>query len=317
MEYLIGIDGGGSKTKFICFDVSGRLIAETLTGTTDYHEIGIGGVTQRLKDGLSKLNVNLQSSLIGFGMPAYGENEVDDEKAVLEIKKALSDTRIHIENDVTCAWAGALALSPGVTVVCGTGSMSVGRDKLGNMARSGGWCEFFSDEGSGYWLGKKALELFSKQSDYRLPRGPLYSIIKKHLKIEKDFDIISIINSDYAYSRKQIASLQMLLFQSWRQGDETTKAVYEQAVSEVALTTVGVVRQLEFDDIIDVSYVGGLFCDKKELILDPFIEEINKHFQAKVYPPKLTPCHGAVLLALEEFEKRKLKKIKSDFLKNI
>ena len=300
MKYLIGIDGGGSKTKLNCYDLSGKLIAEELTGPTDYHGIGIENVIQRLKDVLLKFNVDLSECLIGFGMPAYGENKADDEIAITEIKKAFIDTKINIDNDVVCAWAGATTLSPGITVVCGTGSMAVGRDPQGKFARSGGWCPLFSDEGSGYWLGLKTLEIFSKQSDFRLKRGPLYDVIRKHFNIKNDLDAIAIVNSQYENSREKIASLQMLLLEAYRLGDEAAINAYRHAVYEVAQVAVGAARQLDFgNDPIDLTYVGGLFNQKKAF-LEPFTQEVNKFFKANVQAPKHSPCMGAVLLALEK-----------------
>ena len=299
MKYLIGIDGGGSKTKVNCYDLTGKLISEIVTGPADYHELGIDNEILRLKDALDRLNVDLSDSLIGFGMPAFGENKDSDEAAVSEIKKAFRCIGFHVDNDVTCAWAGATALSPGITVVCGTGSMAVGRDPHGKFARSGGWCPFFSDEGSGYWLGLKALEIYSKQSDSRLPRGPLYEIMREHLNVKDDFEIIGIIDSQYQNSREKTASLQKILLQAAEQGDDAAVSAYEQAVSEVALLAAGVKRQLDFGDgMIDLYYAGGLF-NLEEFFLEPFTCEIGKHFKANVHPPKLTQCQGAILLALE------------------
>ena len=314
MKYLIGIDGGGSRTRLQCFDMSGMPVSETTAGTTDFHQIGASGVAGVLSRAFDRLGVDPGDSLVGFGMPAFGENKSEDEMAADEIRKSFPGTRISFENDVYCAWAGAMAFSPGVTVVCGTGAMSVGCGSDGRLVRCGGWDIFFSDEGSGYWLGKKALEIFTKQADRRLPRGALYDLMRERLKIQDDMEINSIVRSEYAVSRERTASLQMVLFEAQRQGDETAKQAYEQAIREVALIALGAVRQLDFEDeTVDVSYIGGLFKEK-ELFLDPFVTEINKHFKANVFAPKLSPCQGALLFALNRFEKDKFEEIKESFL---
>ena len=329
--FFIGIDGGGSKTKIQCYNAEGKLLAEDTVGTTDYHQIGVDGVIQTLNGAANHLGFNGWSEcLVGFGMPAYGENKKEDDATVEEIIKAFPEARINVENDVFCAWAGAMAFSAGVTVVCGTGSMAVGSDKSGKMARSGGWSEFFSDEGSGYWLGKKTLELFAKQSDSRLPRGPLYNLIRKHFKIGggnggedavgygdsgSDFDIINIVNAEYIISRKKTASLQMILMEASKQGDIAALTAYEQALEEIVSIVLGTVRQLDFGDgEIDISYIGGLF-NEEELFLNPFKRALGEHFKANVFAPKLSPCHGALLFALDKFEKDNFEKIRSNFLR--
>jgi N-acetylglucosamine kinase-like BadF-type ATPase len=315
MKYLIGIDGGGSKTKMECYDLSGKLINQIRTDSTDYHTVGIDNVINILTEGFRKLGVSLSDCLISFGMPAYGENKTEDAKAVSQIKNAFSPTEFNIENDVFSAWAGATALSNGVTVVCGTGSMAVGRDSTGKIVRCGGWLPFFSDEGSGYWIGLHALELFSKQSDGRLPRGSLYSLMQEHLGIkEDDFEAFHILSSQYENSRVQIASLQMIMLEAYKQGDSEVGKVYKQAISELVLIVKGTVDKLNFgSDIIDISYIGGLF-NEKVLFLDPFAAAIEKNFQARVNPPKLSPSLGAILLALEKSDKQLLSDFKSNLL---
>ncbi|MCL1982118.1 MAG: hypothetical protein FWG53_03360 [Clostridiales bacterium] len=315
MENIVGIDGGGSKTRFQLYGPTGRLLAETVAGTTDYHQIGTGSMIDTLREGLGELGAGLSGCLVGFGMPAYGENREKDERALFEIQKALPNVRMHVENDVSCAWAGALAFSPGVVVVCGTGSMSVGRGKSGALVRSGGWSEFFSDEGSGYWLGKKALEIFSKQSDCRLPKGALYQLMRQHLNLSDDIEINSIADSEYAGSRQKTASLQLVLLKARKLGDNAAAEAYTEAVTEVVNIVQGSVRQLDFGGgAIDVSYIGGLF-DDKEFFLDSFVRELKKNIRANVHAPKLSPCHGAALFAVERFDKGRLDDIRQNFLR--
>ena len=49
-------------------------------------------------------------------------------------------------------------------------------------ARAGGWGELFSDEGSGYWVAREGLQLFSRMSDGRAPRGQLYERFREHFR---------------------------------------------------------------------------------------------------------------------------------------
>ena len=63
--------------------------------------------------------------------------------------------------------------------------------------------EFFSDEGSGYWLGRRAFELFAKQSDGRKPKGKLHELLKKHLKLEDDSELNNLVREVYAPSREK------------------------------------------------------------------------------------------------------------------
>ena len=73
-------------------------------------------------------------------------------------------------------------LTNSINILAGTGSMAISRNEEGQIIRCGGWSEFFSDEGSCYWLGIKALELFSKQADGRAEKSHLYKLIKDYNK---------------------------------------------------------------------------------------------------------------------------------------
>ena len=97
-------------------------------------------------------------------------------------------------------WAGSLLCNPGINIVAGTGSIAFGKNAKGETARCGGWSEWFSDEGSGYWLGMKCVQMFSRQSDGRDERGPLYNIFKNQLKLTADEDIIDLFEKEYLHS---------------------------------------------------------------------------------------------------------------------
>lgn len=315
-KYYIGIDGGGSKTKFLCFNHAGRECGSATTIGTYCAQDGIDAVLSRLKDGISQcLPEETADVLIGFGMPAYGENQKLDALAAEKIRDAFSPMKVHIDNDAAIGWAGSLAMKPGISVVAGTGSIAYGRDASGNTGRCGGWHEFFSDEGSGYWLGKQLLQLFSQQSDGRLEKTILYDLVRKELELEDDFDIITLVNQRYARSRKDTAALQKILFEAARMGDPHALACYDRASEELSKLIVTTLNKLDFPKKVSISYQGGLFAIP-DLIRDPVAHKVR----AAAFPreinfcqPKLDPCRGAVLLAMAELEPENLETMRMNF----
>lgn len=310
-KYYIGIDGGGSKTKFLCFDGAGRECGSATTVGTYCAQDGIDAVLSRLKDGISRcIPEKTADVLIGFGMPAYGENRELDALVAAKIRDAFSPMQIYIDNDAAIGWAGSLAMEPGISVVAGTGSIAYGRDTSGKAERCGGWHEFFSDEGSGYWLGKQLLQLFSQQSDGRLPKTALYDLVRSELGLQDDFDIITLVNRRYAHSRKDTAALQKILMEAARMGDPHALACYDRASEELSKLIVTVLNKLDFPEgeKVAVSFQGGLFAIP-ELIRNP----VDHKVRATTFPrkidfcqPKFDPCRGAVLLAMAELEPENL-----------
>ena len=317
-KYYIGIDGGGSKTKFRCFDRNGQQCGAATTIGTYCAQDGIDAVLCRLQDGISQsLPEETFDVLIGFGMPAYGENKELDAIAVKRIQESFSPMRVHIENDAAIGWAGSLAMESGISVVAGTGSIAYGRDASGKTERCGGWHEFFSDEGSGYWLGKQLLQLFSQQSDGRLEKTTLYDLVHNELELQDDFDIITLVNQRYARSRKDTAALQKILLEAARMGDPYALSCYDHASEELGKLIATVLKKLSFPEgeKVTISYQGGLFSIP-DLIRNPVAQKVR----AAAFPreidfcqPKLDSCRGAVLLAMAEWEPEELETMRINF----
>ncbi|MBR4289864.1 MAG: hypothetical protein IKT52_04400 [Oscillospiraceae bacterium] len=315
-KYYIGIDGGGSKTKFLCFDRDGRECGTAVTIGTYCAQDGIDTVLDRLKEGIAQcLPEETTDVLIGFGMPAYGENRELDTQAAQEIRETFSPMQVYIDNDSTIGWAGSLAMEPGISVVAGTGSIAYGRDASGKTERCGGWHEFFSDEGSGYWLGKQLLQLFSQQSDGRLEKTALYDLVRSELSLQDDFDIIALVNQRYVQSRKDTAALQKILLEAARQGDPHALACYDRASEELSKLILAVLDKLDFPEAVSVSYQGGLFSIP-DLIRNPVAQKVSAAASSRkihFFRPKLDPCRGAVLLAMAELEPENLQTMRINF----
>lgn len=317
-KYYIGIDGGGSKTKFLCFDHAGRMCGSATTNGTYCVQDGIDSVLSRLKDGIARcLPEETTDVLIGFGMPAYGENREPDTLAAAKIRETFSPMQVYIDNDSAIGWAGALTMKPGISVVAGTGSIAYGRDASGKTVRCGGWHEFFSDEGSGYWLGKQLLQLFSQESDGRLTKTALYDLVCSELSLREDFDIIKLVNERYAHSRKDTAALQTILLKAAKIGNPRALDCYDRASGELCRLIITVLNKLDYPkgEKVAVSYQGGLFSIP-DLIRNPVAQKVRAAafpYEIDFHPPKLDPCRGAVLLAMAELEPESLETMRINF----
>ncbi len=178
MKTYLGVDGGGSKTRFLLIDETGKVLASHTEGPAYYLEIGLDALRSMLARGIEQTlqNGNVTPSALTFaffGLPAYGEDRTIEPMLDAAPSPVLLPGRYRCGNDMVCGWAGALAGADGINIVAGTGSIAYGEYE-GRSARAGGWGELFSDEGSAYWLAREGLTLFSRMSDGRSPRGPLY-----------------------------------------------------------------------------------------------------------------------------------------------
>lgn len=300
--YFLGIDGGGTKTAFEIIDEKGNILSLIKTSNSDYIQIGKEGFGRVIAEGAlsacEKANISLSDVCFTcIGTPCFGEIASDVPDLIANAKAALQSDRVECVNDVEVAWAGSLACKPGINILAGTGSMAYGVDQKNNSLRVGGWGCFCGDEGSAYWLGKKLIELFTKQADGRLPRGKTYDIVTKKFGLTSDFDFISVVLNDLDCKRDEIAKLQLLLNEAAEQGDIYAFEVYRQAASELAQLVSAIINKLDFDsgETIKVSYSGGVF-KAGELIFAP-LKEYLREYDITYREPLLSPVSGAALKA--------------------
>src|SRR5690349_5565280 len=212
--FFLGVDGGGTKTRFALLSQR-RLVAEAQLGTSYHPEVGLDGVGDVLAEGVAQIlsRAGIQASQIThafFGLPAYGEDS--QVTPVLRALPAgiLGHERYTCDNDMVCGWAGSLGAEDGITVVAGTGSIGHGH-RRGRGARAGGWGEAFSDEGSAYWIAMQGLNVYSRMSDGRLPRGPLHALVNESLNLEDDLELCALVYGANARSRGELARLSPLV----------------------------------------------------------------------------------------------------------
>jgi len=299
----LGVDGGGTKTAFVLVDSDGGIRATHLAAGSYYPTIGLDALGTLLADGVSSvlakaaLHVDdLDFSF--FGLPAYGEDT-----SLLGALSRLPERCLPADgylcgNDMICGWAGSLLCADGISIVAGTGSICYG-ERNGAIARSGGWGELFSDEGSAYWIACRGLNLFSRMSDGRAARGPLYGIVRRSLGITEDLDLCGHVFTRLGGDRARIAQLSKLVTQAAGAGDEQAMDIVRQGAAELALMVDSTRRQLGFTSVapVAVSYSGGVF-DNVGALLDHFTASLHALGSGyRVSEPMLPPAIGAALYA--------------------
>ena len=300
---FLGVDGGGTKTRFILTRGGGAIVAEALRGSCYYPEIGLDGVRELLKSGLSEITeaAGMRAGDIThafFGLPCYGEDSAAT-SAIERLPAAiLGHERYACDNDMVCGWAGSFACGDGINIVAGTGSIGYGR-RGARAARAGGWGELFSDEGSAYWLALQTLNAFSRMSDGRLPRGPLYEVVKQAFDLSSDLDLCARTLGDAACSRDGFARYAHLAVDAAGQGDDVARDILARAGRELAAIADAVRVALGFPEgeAVPVSWSGGCF-DAGEAFLAPFKAALHAAGPAFEPHDPLHPPHvGAALFA--------------------
>ena len=186
MNYILSIDGGGTKTTGLLTDETGKPVAQILSDGIPRPALRTEEILPQLLDLTKKLlmeaGVKTGSIRIAvFGVPCFDEYPDEDRWLQRELESALAPALVVVKNDVELAYAAAHGNQPGIHLVAGTGAIALGHNEAGGTARANGWHPEFSDYGSGYWLGMQTLGLFTKEADLSEPRGALYKIGRAHV----------------------------------------------------------------------------------------------------------------------------------------
>lgn len=305
MTLFLGVDGGGSKTAFVLLNDSGQIVGQTQSRSCYYFSEGIGLVSSVLTEGIDALTtqVGIETKDIGyafFGLPGYGEVSTDIAELDAIPHNILGHSRYSCDNDMVCGWAGSLGAIDGINVISGTGSMTYGEHD-GHGHRVGGWSELFGDEGSAYWVAIRGLNAYTRMSDGRLPRGPLYEVVKKRVDVTGDLDLIDVVVNRWKGQRGAIADLSKTVVEAAALGDLVAAQIITDACSELATIVDTTRTELGFapEDIIPVSYSGGMFT--ASAVREGFEEALTLlHPNYELRTPQFNPAVGAALYAAKK-----------------
>lgn len=304
MEYILGVDGGGTKTIALVANLQGNILGKGLYIGSNYHSIGLENALNSIKlaseKAFSQAKIsqnNIKVACLGLA----GAGRKSDYDILFPAIENLSIAhKILLKHDAFIAFAGATLCRPGVIVIAGTGTMAFGINSSGNEERSSGWGNILGDEGSAYYIGRKALSSACKAFDGRAQSTSLLKSIMNHFQIQDFNDIIKKVY-DENISPKDIAIIATIVSQQAKLGDEIAINILKEASFELALSVNSVIRKLDMQNEKVLVAIAGSVFNSGELLLGSFSNYIKSAFPlAEIINPIFNPVKGALLLALRE-----------------
>ena len=165
MHYL-GVDMGGSATRWVCCDAEGRIRAEGVTpGAT-----GLVFSDEARRVFLAALEP-IRAALPGpvtravLGLTGVGLDADPSITALIAQGLGLDAAQVTFCNDMVLAWHAAFSRTPGHLVSAGTGSVGLSVDDAGRVTLVGGRGTLIDDAGSGAWIALRALDAVYRRID--------------------------------------------------------------------------------------------------------------------------------------------------------
>ena len=314
MSYVLGIDGGGSKTVCVLMNDLCQVLGRGETGPSNYQSIGIEATLQSIQSAIHNAveaaiitnTVNIDAiclGLAGIGRAADIEvvkglvQQLQDNKS-LPITWALQPANIVICNDALIALVGGIGQPVGIVVAAGTGSIVLGRNHQGNTKRVGGWGYILGDEGSAYKIAIAGMNAALKSYDGRERSTSLLKDFKQHLDLESIEYLIEVVYRR-EWGVKQIAALAPVVDFAAASGDIVANIIIDDAVKELVKATSTVIDGIfNADSVLEVVTTGSVWRGRCKMH-ERFAASLVKKFpEVKVIFPRYEPAYGAGLLAL-------------------
>jgi N-acetylglucosamine kinase-like BadF-type ATPase len=288
LDLVLGVDGGGTKTRAVIINSDNSLVGEGIAGPSNPLRVGIESATSAIQEAVNKAcqAASIESKDIlaaEFGLAGVRHDEI--RKRMRESLRPLGIGSVEVVTDAQIALFGATGGEPGVVLIAGTGSICYGMNSLGKKASAGGWGPLAGDEGSGSWIARRSLQMVAKASDGRSVTTSL-----------KD----AALNYKPSMTNDRIAGFCKLVIQTAKDGDIIARRIMEEAGRELGQAVTAVLGKLDMRrSPARIAYVGGVFA-AEELILDFLLEEIKGFApQAFLAEPIFTPAVAAAHMAQE------------------
>jgi len=300
MRYLIGLDGGGTKTKCVVTDHDLNILIESIGGPSNFLVYGTEDVSKTLlsliNECFSQLKINadeVDSILLGTaGAGRRNDAErLESEFIKLAEKKGILFKNFRVESDARIALEGAFSGSPGSILIAGTGSIMFGKDSDGEIHRVGGFGRILGDEGSGFQIGRLGLSAVAKFYDGRGPRTILKDMIERVFNIT---DSSSMITEVYK-NKFDVASVAPLVMKGAEQGDSACLDILNSEIEEL-IEHVNTMKVKLNESVLKISLIGGTITTEN-YYSNLFKKKVELIEGVQLTEPELPPQVGAALMA--------------------
>lgn len=302
MEYVIGIDGGGTKTTAAVVGEDLGLVGSATMGPANHRSVGMeaagANIANAVLAALRTADVPL-SAVRAICLCLAGFDTDLDLPVPQRAMRLLDYNGVTImENDVVGAWSGATEASTGIVIIAGTGSTGLGMNSHGQLWRTDGWDYILGDFGSGYAIGHEAIRTAMKALDGRIAPTLLASALRDAYGVTDAESMRRLVDST-TFGKVEISSFAAYVSRAADAGDAAAQTILAHAGQELGDQAGAIIRQLHMEgDAFPISTVGSVF-KSTPWVTEPFRHAITQLAPRATFRPPLHPPEvGAAVLAL-------------------
>jgi N-acetylglucosamine kinase-like BadF-type ATPase len=302
MKYVVGWDGGGTKTAVQIRNTEGDIVFQENYGPLNYNSVSKEAMRTTTEEILIDMEA-FAKDLSNYQSICIATAGVSNKEGVSFIKNTVKSMglvqTIHVIGDHEAALAGALGEEEGIVLISGTGSICYGQDKKGNVYRSGGYGHLIDDEGSGYAIGRDLLAAAVRIHDHRLSESKIKEEVFKRIHGKSVDDIVNYVY-DKDTRKKEIAGLADILLLLLSNGDSEAINICKKASKELAALVIALAKQMQTKKAVLVLQ-GGILTNYKPIrdgVLDILCQEIP---DLVLQEPIADSVSGAAFIAFKNY----------------
>lgn len=259
LHFLIGVDGGGTGTRARVRRRDGEALGEGTAGPS--------GLSQGIEQAWRHIGLAVAAAFASAGLPPpdpavcalalalAGAERSSNREAFLAADPGYA--LCLLENDALGALRGAFSGRPGRVVAAGTGSVGAARWPDGSVRLLGGWGFPIGDEGSGAWLGVRAVQHAQAAMDGRVPTGALARAVWSRCGSTPP----RLLDWSLGSGQHAYAQLAPLVFELAAQ-DPQAERLLQAAAAELALLAQALQPPGQNLPLVVYGSIGALLCSR-------------------------------------------------------
>lgn len=301
-DYFLGVDIGGTKSHALIADASGQVIGFAATGPGSHEVVGYEGLGQTMKlivdEAVTAAGI-VKSQLAGAGFGIAGYDWPTELKPMRQIIDSLGfEAPYAFVNDAVIGLLAGASAGWGVAVVAGTSCNCRGRDRLGREGRVTGCGPAYGENAGGSELVARAIRAVALAWT---KRGPETSLTTRLINAVEAADVVDLLQGLSRGRYRLRAGAAPLVFAEAAAGDLVAGELVEWAGRELGSLAVGVIRQLEFEELDFEVILAGNFYKGSPIITERMTEVIRAVApNARLVRLDVPPVIGGVILGMEQ-----------------
>ena len=268
----IGVDGGGTKTEVwlarLSADDEPQVIGRGLAASSNPRAVGMETALENLGAAIDAAWDDAQQPVAEvdvavLAMSGAGHATVREQIGAWARQRGVARV-VQFEHDAEPVLAEGTPAGQGIALIVGTGSAAIGADRDGVKHVVGGWGYHYGDEGSAYWIGRRAMEAVARASDGRSEPTGLVAAIAAKLGVSEPRGMLGALEQT-GNVRGALARLAVDVERLAREGDAAADRIVHDAAEELAEMIAALAKQVGLGAEFPLALAGGVICGSELL----------------------------------------------------